>query len=270
MSGPNFSGVGVWKWRGTFGRIHYLVLLTRPWGDGDSLFTVGLCLITEDFWSTSARGARAPGGGTTHIRNHKPGRATTFKLRVLLSYHVKYKRAVDCVKRTHTWNLLKLIYCWSDTLLEVLESIITTREVKGKSNRDGSHTTHTTHTHTGVPMVLLVVTSHISSIEMWGHTEDSLNSNYISDVMHEGNKEMSGWWRRWWATIQGHKLIIIHIELMLLSFCKWTSWVNPFIIILYFPPTRRLCFHCHLFVGLFGADRYNGRIQGFVFTLSMK
>lgn len=38
----------------------YLVLLTLPWGDGDSLFTVGLCLITEDFWSTSARGARAP------------------------------------------------------------------------------------------------------------------------------------------------------------------------------------------------------------------
>ena len=43
-----------------FEMIHYLVLLTRPWGEGDSLFTVGLCLITEDFWSTSARGARAP------------------------------------------------------------------------------------------------------------------------------------------------------------------------------------------------------------------
>lgn len=47
-----------------FERMNYLVLLTRPWGEGDSLFTVGLCLITEDFWSTSARGARAPGIST--------------------------------------------------------------------------------------------------------------------------------------------------------------------------------------------------------------
>lgn len=33
----------------------YLELLVRPCGEGDSLFTVGLCFITEDFWSTSAR-----------------------------------------------------------------------------------------------------------------------------------------------------------------------------------------------------------------------
>ena len=39
------------------------MLLMRPWGEGDSLLTVGLCLITDDFWSTSARGARAPEEG---------------------------------------------------------------------------------------------------------------------------------------------------------------------------------------------------------------
>lgn len=44
----------------------YLVLLARPWGEGGSLFTVGLCLITEDFWSTSARGAREPEKSTVH------------------------------------------------------------------------------------------------------------------------------------------------------------------------------------------------------------
>lgn len=59
--------IGISNGRLLLSRRH-LVLLTRPWGEGDSLgslFTVGLCLITEDFWSTRARGARAPGGTRT-------------------------------------------------------------------------------------------------------------------------------------------------------------------------------------------------------------
>ena len=113
-------------------------------------------------------------------RNCKSGEETAFKLCLKLPHQIE-KKAV-CKEDRHTWNLLKVIYCWTDNLLELLESIITTREVKDKSNRDMMRTRTHTRTHTGVQMVLLVVASHISSIVMWGQTEDS---DYISDIMHE-------------------------------------------------------------------------------------
>lgn len=55
---------------------HYLELLERPWGDGGSRFTVGLCLMTDDFWSTKALlFPKARRGGrrkiTLQVRNSK-------------------------------------------------------------------------------------------------------------------------------------------------------------------------------------------------------
>lgn len=143
------------------------MLFTRPWGEGDSLFTVGLCLITEDFWSTSARGARAPGRTTTIIMfliHHKIITHINYKLLAryteehwirLTQRHLLTRNCIpggafksDFYKIQHQigkkavyitlWRgqTLKVIYCWTHKLLALLESIITTGEVKDKSNRD--------------------------------------------------------------------------------------------------------------------------------------
>lgn len=52
--------------------IYYLELLDRPWGDGGSLFTVGLCLMTDDFWSTKALLFPTEGRNERH-HWHSPG-----------------------------------------------------------------------------------------------------------------------------------------------------------------------------------------------------
>ncbi len=106
-------------------------------------------------------------------RSSKPGQETTFKLGSLFESLSRGQAHLESTK---------IFYCWTDKLVEL-------REVKNNSNRDMVNTHTRTHTHSGVHIVLLVVASHISSIDMWGQT---VNSSYMSDVMHERKKDVGG------------------------------------------------------------------------------
>lgn len=125
--------------------VHKRSRCTRPWKKHqNNEVSENHRASSSKYQTTSSidrRGLRR-GGLDTHRhllnRNCKPGKETYFKL-FLLSYHINKKRAF-CEEDRPTWDLLKVMYCWINKLPEVLESIITTGEVKDKSNTWWAHT----------------------------------------------------------------------------------------------------------------------------------